>query len=70
MRKGDSAFLRIMPAMSQVIDARNRPKLFLGGAIIGIAVLIFAVTLQSLLAEAQERRISAAANLAHVKRPG
>lgn len=70
MRNSGSAFLRVVPAMSQAIEARNRRKLLLGVAIVGIAVVIFAVTLQCLLAEAQDRRASAAAGLAHIKRPG
>ena len=56
--------------MSPAIEARNRRKLLLGVTIVGMAVVIFAATLQCLLAEAQERWASAAAGLAHVKWPG
>lgn len=54
--------------MSRAIEARNMSRLFLGVSIAGVAVLIFAVTLQILLAAAQERRASAVASPAHVKR--
>jgi hypothetical protein len=54
--------------MLRAIEARNMRRLLLGVSIAGVAVLIFAVTLQTLLEVAQERRASAAASVAHVKR--
>jgi ABC-type Fe3+-siderophore transport system permease subunit len=69
MRSRDSTFVQAGQAMSRV-QARNRRRLLLASAVVGVAVVMFAVTLQSLLAEAQERRASAAAELAHIKRPG
>ena len=47
---------------------QNIRGLFLGVGIAGVAVPIFAVTRQTLLAAAQERRAGAAASLARVKR--
>ncbi|SIT43740.1 exported hypothetical protein [Paraburkholderia ribeironis] len=70
MRSVSSAFRWITPAKSHVIDARNRRNLVLGVIIAGLAVLIFAVTLQALLTQAQERRASTALRLAQAKGHG
>jgi hypothetical protein len=60
-------YFRAGPAISRAIESQNMRKLFLGVSIAGVAVLIFAMTLQTLLAAAQERRVSAAASIVHVK---